>query len=259
MQCTILYYLLKSVYCVDSTLRQVNGSTHFLILLYNALMLCFSTGIGVREVQPCMNAMEVICIAGLMIGILTLHLMSKYEDLLMHATWNNQPTQLRKFDHPKCANGRYWSRVRYLQRKLIKYQTEHSKARSWLHQSREGVKEVINGLCEMLLAPLKLIGRCICGLCEMLLAPLRLIGRCVSRLCKMLQAPLKLIGRCISGLCRMLQAPFTHIGKCSCGLCKMLLAPLKLTGSASGEVKMTHRPHMLTLITPIQKEGTVMR
>ena len=31
--------------------------------------------------------------------------MSKFEDLLMHATRNSQCTQLRKFDHPKCANG----------------------------------------------------------------------------------------------------------------------------------------------------------
>ena len=109
IQCSILYYLLKSVYCVDSTLRQVNGSTHFLILLCDALMLCFSTGVDVREAQPYMSAMEVICIAGLMIGILILHLMPKSEHLLMHATWKHQPTQLRIFDHPKCANGKYWS------------------------------------------------------------------------------------------------------------------------------------------------------
>jgi len=146
-------------------------------------MLCLSTGVDVREVQPYMNATEMICIAGLLVGILILHLMSEYGNLLLHATLNNQPTQLRKLDHPKCANGKYWSRVRYFQRKLIKYQTEHSKARSWL-QSKEGVKEVTTGLCEMLLAPPKLMGKCISGLCSMLLAPLKLVGRCISGLVK---------------------------------------------------------------------------
>ena len=101
MQCSILYYLLESVYYVDSTLRQVNGSTHFLTLLCDALTLCSSTGLGMLEVQLYMSAMEVVCIAGRMIGMLILHLMSEYEDLLTHATWNHQPT--RKFDHPKFA------------------------------------------------------------------------------------------------------------------------------------------------------------
>ena len=125
----------------------------------------------------------------------------------------NKPTQLRKLDHPKCANGKYRSRVRF-QRQLIKYQTEHSKARSWLHQNREGVKEVIIGLFEMLLAPLRLIGRCISGLCKVLLALLKRIGRCISGLCKMPLASLKLVGRCISGLCKLLLAPLRLVGGC---------------------------------------------
>jgi len=107
MQCSILHYLHKSECYVNSTLKQAHVSTKFLILFCDGLMLCISTGVDVREVQLYMNATEMICIAGLMIGILTLHLMSKYENLLMHATLNNQPTQLRKFDHPKCANGKY--------------------------------------------------------------------------------------------------------------------------------------------------------
>ena len=94
-----------------------------------------------------MSAMETVCIAGLLTGILILHLMPKYEDLLMHARRNNQRI-LRKFDHPKCASGKYWSRIRYFQRKFIKYQAEHSKAQTWLHQSRECVQVVISGLCK---------------------------------------------------------------------------------------------------------------
>ena len=150
-------------------------------LFCDRLMLCLSTGVDVREVQPYMNTMEMICIAGLLVEILILYLMSEYGNLLLHATLNNQPTQLRKLDHPKCANGKYWSRVRYFQQKLIKYQTEHSKARSWLHQSREGVKEVTTTLYKMTLPPLRLVGRCISGLCKMLLAPLKLIRRCIWR------------------------------------------------------------------------------
>ena len=176
MQCSILYYLNESVHCVDSTFRQAQGPTQFLIFLCDALMLCLSTGLDVREVQFYMSAMETVCIAGLLTGILILHLMPKYEDLLMHARRNNQRT-LRKLDHPKCANGKYWSRIRYFQRKFIKYQAEHSKARTWLHQSRECVQVVISGLCKMLLAPLKLTARCISGLCTMLLDPLKLKGK----------------------------------------------------------------------------------
>jgi len=201
-----------------------------------------STGLDVREVKLYMSAMEAICIAGLMIGILILHLMSKYAGLMMHATWNNQRTQLRKFDHPKCANGKYWSRIRYSQRKSIKYQAEHLTARRWLHQSGECVKAVISGL-QMLLAPLNLIVRCISGMCKMLLAPLKLIGRCISALGSMLLAPLKLVGRCISGLCKMLLAPLKPIGRCISALGSMLLAPLKLVGRCiSGLSKMLLAP-----------------
>jgi len=123
MQCSILYYVHQSVCCVDSTLKQAHGSTHLLIMLCDALMLCLSTGVDVREAQLYMSAMEAICIAGLMIGILILHLMSEYEDLLMHATGNNQRTHLGKFDHPKCANGKYWSRIRYFKKKFIRPST----------------------------------------------------------------------------------------------------------------------------------------
>ncbi len=121
-----------------------------------------STDSAVHKVQLYMSVTGATCITGLMIGILILHLMSKYEDLLvLHATWNTQRIQSRRFGHPKCANGKYWSRIRYYQRKFIKCQ--HSESRSWLHQSRKCVKAVVSGLCEMLLAPLKLIGRCIWG------------------------------------------------------------------------------------------------
>ena len=150
----------------------------------------------------------------LMIGILILHLMSEYEGLLMHVTWNNQRTHLCKSNHPKCANRQYWSRIRYSQRMSVKYQAEHSKARSRLHQSRECVKAVISGLCEMLLAPIKLTVGCMSALCKMLLAALKLVGRCISALCKMLLAPLKLIGRCISGLYNMLLAPLKLMRRC---------------------------------------------
>jgi len=214
MQCSVMYYLKESLHYVDSKFRPAHGPTQFLIFLCDALMICLSTGLDVREVQLYMSAMETICIVGLMIGILILHLMSKYEDLLMHATWNNQRTRLRKFDHPKCANGKYWSRIRYFQRKFIKHQAEHSTAQNWLHQSRECVKTVISGLCKMLLAPFKIIARCISGLCKMLLAPLKLIARCISGLCKMLLAPLKLVGRCICALCKMLLAPLKLVGRC---------------------------------------------
>jgi len=248
MQCSIMYYLKKSLHYVNSTVRQSHGPTQFLIFVCDALMICLYTGLDMREARPCMSAMETIYIAGLMIGILILYLMSKYEDLLMHATWNNQCTRLRKFDHQKCANEKYWSRIRYFQRKFIKHQAEHSKARKWLHQSRVRVKAIISGLYKtllapfkliascisglrkMLLAPLKPIARCISGLWRMLLAPLKLVGRCISALCSMLLAPLKRVGRCISALCRMLLAPPKLIGRCISGLCKMLLAPLKLTG-----------------------------
>ena len=81
MQCSILYYLLKSVYCVDCILRQENESTHLLIILCDALILHSSTDPAVRKVQFYMSAVEVTCITGLMIAILILHLMSKYEDL----------------------------------------------------------------------------------------------------------------------------------------------------------------------------------
>ena len=47
-----------------------HGPTQFLIFLCDALMICLSTGLDVREVQFYMSAMETICIAGLMIGIL---------------------------------------------------------------------------------------------------------------------------------------------------------------------------------------------
>ena len=161
MQCSIQHYLLKTVYCVDNTLRQVNGTARLSSLLCDAMIVCSSAGLGMREVQLHMSATEVVCIAGLMIGILVLRLMSKYEDLLIHATWNNQRTQVCKFDNPKCANGKYWSRIRYFQRKSLKYQAKHPKAQSWLHQSRECVKVVISRLCKILLAPLKLIRRCI--------------------------------------------------------------------------------------------------
>ena len=40
-----------------------------------------------------MSAMEAICMAGLMIGILILHLTTTYEDLL-HASWKNQRTKV---------------------------------------------------------------------------------------------------------------------------------------------------------------------
>ena len=150
-----------------------------------------------------MNAMAVACIAGLMIGRLILHLMSTSENLLRHTAWNNRPTQLRKFDHPKCANGKYWSRVRYLQKRFIKHQAEHSKAQNWLHQSRECVKTIISGQCKMLLAPFKLIARCISGLCKLLLAPLKHVGRCISALCKTLLA-----------LSNLLQGASLHCVKC---------------------------------------------
>ena len=64
MQCSVLYYLHKIVSNVDSTFRQTYGSTQFLILLCDALMLCLSTGLDVRGVQLYMSAVEAICIAG---------------------------------------------------------------------------------------------------------------------------------------------------------------------------------------------------
>ena len=62
----------------------------------------------------------------------------------------------------------------------------------------------------------------------MLLAPLKLVGRCISALCRMLPAPPKLIASCISGLCKMLLAPLKLVRRCISALCKMLPAPLKL-------------------------------
>ncbi len=47
MQCSILYYLLKSVRYVNSTLEQAHGSTKFLILFCDGLMLCLSIGVDV--------------------------------------------------------------------------------------------------------------------------------------------------------------------------------------------------------------------
>ena len=125
MQCSTLYHLHKIVYYANSTFKQTNGSIQFLILC-DALMLRLFPGVDVREVHLYMNATAVACIAGLMIGVLILHLMSTYENLLRHTAWNNRPTQLRKFDHPKCANGKYWSRVRYLQERFVKHKAEHS-------------------------------------------------------------------------------------------------------------------------------------
>jgi hypothetical protein len=100
MQCSMLYSLLKSVYCADSTLKQETGSTHLVSFLCDALISYSSTGPAVRTVQLYISAIEVVCIAGLTIAVIT-NVMSKYEDLLIHATWNNQRTQLCKFDHPK--------------------------------------------------------------------------------------------------------------------------------------------------------------
>ena len=135
MQCSMLYSLLKSVCCADSTLKQETGSTHLVIFLCDALISYSSTGPAVRTVQLYMSAIEVVCIAGLTIAVIT-NVMSKYEDLLIHATWNNQRTQLCKFDHPK-----------YQMEKLIKNQIflkvikdQHSEPQS-LAASRQRVSE----------------------------------------------------------------------------------------------------------------------
>jgi len=70
MQCSILYYLVKSVYHVDCTLGQVNGSTYLLIMLCDALTLNSSTDPAVHKVQPYMSVTGATCITGSMIGIL---------------------------------------------------------------------------------------------------------------------------------------------------------------------------------------------
>lgn len=96
----MLYSLLKSVCCADSTLKQETGSKRFSIFFCDALISYSSTGPAVRTVQLYMSAIEVVCIAGLTIAVIT-NVMSTYEGLLIHATWNNHHTQLCKFDHPK--------------------------------------------------------------------------------------------------------------------------------------------------------------
>ena len=134
LKCSLCYCLI-CIKKIDCVLSDTHGVTHLVLICCElATMHEYIKGI-VEHTGPYSSLPALACMMGLLIvRIIWLGQMLNEEHNARH---NSRPKAKCRIDHPKCANGKYWSRIRYGQRKAAKQRQlrNQSKARwvtKWL-------------------------------------------------------------------------------------------------------------------------------
>lgn len=129
-----LYYSLLCTSITESALSKAHGHhlTHFVLICCELATMHEYIQRVVEDTEPYTSLPALTCMIGLLIvRVIWLGLMLTEQQ---NARCNSRHTARCRIDHPKCANGKYWGRIRYGQRKFL------SKGKQEVRVQRNGLQ-----------------------------------------------------------------------------------------------------------------------
>ena len=114
----LLCYCLICIQKVDCAFSKTHCMTHLVLICCELATMHDYIKRIVEDTGPYTSLPALTCMVGLQIfRAIWLSQMLNEEQNARH---NSRPKARSQIDHPKCANGKYWSRIRYGQRKFAK-------------------------------------------------------------------------------------------------------------------------------------------
>ena len=126
MRWCLLYHSLRCVKTIDSALSNTHCMTHFVLICCELATMYDYIKRIVEDTGPYISLPALTCMIGLLI-VRTIWLRQMLNEE-QNARHNSQLKTRSRIDHPKCANGKYWSRIRYGQRKFAKLRQQKNQS-----------------------------------------------------------------------------------------------------------------------------------